>query len=463
MHEMTANVKRVAMVAMAGFAILSLHIAYWQVYRAPGLRADEHNTRARDRMQKMQPGDMVDRNGTPLLTSRRTSKGWERVYPEGRDVCHLTGYNDRSGLQPAMRDAFWGVGEYEKPWSEFLEGLSAGNTVRLTVDLDAQRLATQLMRGQTGAVVALDARDGAILATVSSPGYDPESVLENKWEFEIFREDPASPELNRVLQGRYPPGSVMKILSAAAAIDLGRVSPETDFECDGDYVVDGNEITCPRAHGTVTLARALEVSCNCAFTQLGEYIGGADYRDYVKRFHLLDSGALQLPSVTGGMGELEGEDAEAMLAATVFGQGATVITPLAIARMTLTIANGGLAVQPYIVAAVEDAGGSVVASGSGRELGRAISASTAATVAGMMVGVVEDGTAQDASLRSVQVAAKTGSAQNPAGEPHAWFTAFAPAKDPRVVVTVIVEHGGSGAEAALPIARRLMRQLLSAE
>ncbi len=460
MRELSANVKRVAMVAMAGFAMLCLYMAYWQVYRAPGLRADEHNTAARERFARIQPGQLLDRNGKPLLASRRTSEGYERTYPEGRDVCHLPGYNDRSGLQPRLRDALLGVGEFERPWGELLEGAGRGNDVRLTVDLDAQRLATRLMRGRRGAVVALDARDGAVLAMVSAPGYSPEAVLDNEWEYELFREDPVAPELNRALQGRYPPGSVMKILTVAAALDLNRVTSDSHLKCDGDWLVDGETITCPRAHGDISVARALEVSCNCIFAQLGEYIGGEDYRNYVKRFHLLDQADLPLPSVLGGMGELTGPNAEAMLAETAFGQGPTVVTPLALARMTLTIANGGMIVQPDIVAAVQTPDGRILRTGNGRELGRAISAATAANVAGMMAGVVEQGTGRAAALRSVRVAGKTGSAENPHGEPHAWFTAFAPADSPRVVVTVIVENGGSGAETALPIARRVMRLLL---
>ncbi len=460
MRELSANVKRVAMVAMVGFAMLCLYMAYWQVYRAPGLRADKHNTAARERLARIQPGQLLDRSGETLLGSRRTSKGYERTYPEGRDVCHLTGYNDRSGLQPRLRDALLGVGEFEQSWGELLEGASRGNDVRLTVDLDAQQLATRLMRGKRGAVVALDARDGAVLAMVSAPSYSPEAVLDDKWEYELFRSDPVAPELNRALQGRYPPGSVMKILTVAAALDLDRVAPDSHLKCDGDWLVDGETITCPRAHGDISVARALEVSCNCIFAQLGGYIGGEDYRSYVKRFHLLDQADLPLPSVLGGMGDLTGPNAAAMLAETAFGQGPTVVTPLALARMTLTIANGGMVVQPYIVAAVQTPDGRILQSGHGRELGRAISAATAANVAGMMAGVVEEGTGRDAALRGVRVAGKTGSAENPHGEAHSWFTAFAPADDPRVVVTVIVENGGSGAEAALPIARRVMRLLL---
>ena len=160
------------------------------------------------------------------------------------------------------------------------------------------------------------------------------------------------------------------------------------------------------------------------------------------------------------MGDVTGPKGDVLLAETAFGQGQTLVTPLAIARLTLTIARGGEVLQPWIVAEVVGPDGRRISTGKARNLGRAVSAETAREVAGMMVEVVEDGTAREASLRGIEVAAKTGSAENPHGEPHAWFTAFAPADDPQVVVTVVVENGGAGSEAALPVARRIMRLLL---
>ncbi len=462
MEQLARSIKRVAMVPTVGFLVLCLFVAYWQVIRAPALRADPHNSRARARLKAIEPGELSDRVGKVLLGARRGTKGFQRTYPEGRCVSHLTGYNSRSGLQRALRDALLGVGAYEKPWAELLEGPRRGNDVTLTVDLEAQELATRLMRRRRGAVIALDARDGGILALVSAPGYDPELILGSKWDYELFREDPKAPELNRGLQGLYPPGSVLKILTLAAALDLDRVTPNTELSCPGEYTVEGARITCPRSHGTVDVSHALQVSCNIAFAKMAERVGAADFRRYVKRFHLLDAFKLPLPSKMGKMGDLTGPDGRVILAETAFGQGPTLVTPMAIARLTLTIANGGRAVQPYLVACVSGADGRVLATGQGRDLGAAISPETARTVAGMMVRVVEGGTGRSARIRGVSVAGKTGSAENPQGAPHSWFTAFAPADDPRVVVTAIVENGGTGSESAAPIVRQVMQQLLSA-
>ncbi|MGD9497644.1 MAG: peptidoglycan D,D-transpeptidase FtsI family protein [Armatimonadota bacterium] len=460
MNELSRTIRRAALVPTVGFALLCVLLGYWQLVRAPGLRADEHNSRAQDRLRLIQPGRLYDADGDLLMGVERTARGYQRTYPAGRYVCHLTGYNDRSGLQWGLREAFLGIGRYEKPWAEFVEGPLQGNDVVLTIDLDAQQLATRLLRGKRGAVVALGAQTGAVLALVSAPAYDPDVILSSKWDYQLFREDPDSPELNRALQGLYPPGSTLKIMTAAIALDLGRVTPDTTFKCDGKYKVDGAEITCPRPHGTVTLQQALAVSCNTTFARLGTYIAGDEFASYVERFRLLEPAQMPLPSAQGRMGELGGSDGAVLLAETAFGQGKTLVTPLAIARLTLALAKGGTVLEPYMVDSVRGPDGRVRASARARVGGQAVSPAAAARVAGMMVRVVEEGTGRVAQLPGIEVAGKTGSAENPHGEPHSWFTGFAPADDPQVVVTAVVENAGAGAEAAAPIVREVMAYLL---
>ncbi len=460
MNELARAIKRVALVSTVGFAVLCVYLSWWQVVRAPALRADTHNSRARDRLRIIRPGELLDADGEVLLGVDRGREGWERTYPAGRYVAHLTGYNDRSGLQRGLHDALLGVGRFEKPWAEFVEGPLRGNDVTLTVDLDAQQLATRLLRGRRGAVVALGAQSGAVLALVSAPSYDPARILDSEWDYRLFQEDPELPELNRALQGLYPPGSVLKIMTAAIALDLDRVEPDTTFDCDGSYEIGGAEITCPRAHGAVTLARALAVSCNTTFARLGEYVGGDEFMDYVQRFELLEPAHVALPASSGKIGDLSGDDYEVLLAETAFGQGETLVTPFAIARMTLALANGGTVLEPYLVSRVTSPGGRVLVSGRRRVVGQAVSAATAAEVAGMMAGVVEEGTGRVAALRGIEVAGKTGSAENPHGEAHSWFTAFAPVDRPQFVVTCVVENAGAGSEAAAPIVREMLAYLL---
>ncbi len=459
-RQMNRNIQRVAMIPAAGFVLLCLFLGYWQIVRAPELRASQYNTRGRDRLAKIEPGDLFDREGEKLMGATRDGATWKRTYPEGDAVAHLTGYNDRSGLQWGMRDALLGIGPYESPWAEFTEGPLRGNDVTLTADLGAQKLATRLLRGERGAAVALDARTGAVLALVSAPGYEPEGLVESQWDYQMFQNDPRKPEINRALQGLYPPGSVLKIMSAAIALDLDRVNRETEFTCERVYRVDGAAITCPRAHGTVTLDQALQVSCNTTFAKLGEYIGADEFVEYAKRFGLLENSGLPLSSNAGRLGAFTEKSRKVLLAQSLFGQGEVQVTPYGIARMTLAIAGGGSAPKPYLVERIAGPSGRTLYRARPQQMEAAVTPATAAAVAGMMVNVVEKGTGRVAAVRGVEVAGKTGSAENPHGQAHSWFTAFAPAEAPRVVVTVVVENAGAGSEAAGPIVRELMSYLL---
>lgn len=459
-RETARNIRRVAMIPAIGFALLCVHLGYWQVIKGPELRASEHNTRARDRLEKIEPGELRDIDGNTLLGVVRGPEGWERTYPAGEFACHITGYNQRSGVQKTLREAMLGIGRYESPWSDFIEGPLEGNDVTLTIDLEAQKLATRLLQGKRGAAVALGVENGAVLAMVSAPSYDPERILDSEWDYQMFQQDPGKPEINRALQGVYPPGSVLKVLTAAAALDLDRVRRDTEFECDAKYEIDGAEITCPREHGTVTLDEALQVSCNTTFAKLGRYMTADEFVDYMSRMHLLQPAELPLPSSRGSVGDFTDENREVLLAESAFGQGETQVTPFGIARMTLALANDGSMLEPILINRITAPSGKVMYTARPREEGRAVNPQTADTVAGMMANVVEEGTGAVARLRGIEVAGKTGSAQNPHGQAHSWFTAFAPADNPRVVVTVVVENAGAGSEAAGPVARELLAHLL---
>jgi peptidoglycan glycosyltransferase len=255
---------------------------------------------------------------------------------------------------------------------------------------------------------------------------------------------------------------VFKIFTAATALDLGVATPKTEFTCAGEERVGKATVRCrlTSGHGTLDLDKALWDSCNIAFAKLGLKIGIEPFIDSVKKFHLLDPGDLALPASTGRMYDFRGFKGQVALAEASFGQGASMLTPLQIARLTAAVANKGRVLQPYLVAEARSPEGRVLERGQARDFGQAVSPEAAAQVEGMMVRVVERGTGRVAALAGVEVAGKTGSAELRRGPAHAWFTCFAPADHPRAVVTVIVEGGGSGSEAAAPIARRVLEQLL---
>jgi peptidoglycan glycosyltransferase len=467
MHEdielLRANVIRLCRGMLAAIALVTMWLAYWHVLEAPTLRADPLNPRTRERMKLTQPGRVLTRDGKLVLEGQREQGTWFLEYP-GREVyCHLTGYNAKTGLQPALHDALYAVGRYEDPWCRILRGRPTGCDVTLTVDGTAQEIATRAMANKVGAVVAMDPRDGAIRVLVSAPPYDPPMVLESPDDFALFQHHPDKPELNRALLGQYPPGSVLKVLTAAAAVDSGVAKPSDRFTCNGSTVVDGAEIRCRRekGHGRTTFEWAFADSCNVIFAEVGRGMGPTRFREYVAKFHLLDRPNLPLPAAGGRMASMIGPKADLDCAVAAFGQGATMVTPLAIAQMAATIAHGGQVPAPQLIQKITSARGRVLAQMRPEILGQAVSVDAARAVTRMMVTTVNKGTGGAAQIPGVKVAGKTGSAENPAGLPHAWFVGFAPADDPKVVVAVIVENGGAGGEVAAPIARQVMQALLN--
>jgi peptidoglycan glycosyltransferase len=462
MTEYSTAIRKLAVLILAGFVALCLGLTYWQVVMAPRLNADQYNERQQRRLARIEPGRITTADRLTILDRQRADGSWQPTYPQGHAFAHLTGYNRASGLQKGLRDALFAQGPYANPWEQLLRGQPVGNDVVLTINGAAQKVALQELEGKRGAVVALDPTTGATLVLASSPTYDPALVTSSPQEMDLFRFDPQSPEFNRALQGLYAPGSVFKIFTAAAAIDLGLVTPDTRFTCGGTERVDKARVVCRLSggHGSLDLDKALYDSCNVVFAKVGAQISPESFIQYGKKFHLLDQADLALPSVLGRMYDFRGFKGKVALAEAAFGQGATMMSPLQIARLTAAIANQGRVLQPYLIASVVSAERRVVYRGQARDMGQAVSAATASTVAGMMQDVVEKGTGRAVAMSHVAVAAKTGSAENPQGEPHAWFTCFAPVSRPRAVVTVIVEHGGAGGEAAGPIARRVLSCLL---
>ncbi len=460
--QLRSNVLTLCRGFLLGFAVLALWLVYWQVIQAPSLRADPHNPRAKERIKLTRPGRVLAEDGTPMLEGARSNGEWYLEYPGPHDYCHLTGYNDRTGLQVRLRDPLYALGRYEDPWARILRGRTQGCDVRLTINAKAQKLATRLMAGRSGAVVAIDPRDGAVRVMVSAPAYDPTRVLTSSADYAEFTKNADKPELNRALLGQYAPGSVLKVLTAAAAIEEKVADPDDEFDCDGTLDMPGATIHCRRTmgHGTIDMTEALVDSCNVVFARLGRKLGPERFLDYVEGFHLLTPPRLPLLARGGRIADMTGPNAKVEVAEAAFGQGATLVSPATMARLAATIAAGGEVPALRLIESIVAADGMEYPMEKPAPLGRAVSAATAATVGGMMVEVVERGTGSNARIPGISVAGKTGSAQNPAGLAHAWFIAYAPAENPVVAVAVIVEHGGAGGRVAAPIARKVIQAIL---
>ncbi|MEM1177897.1 MAG: penicillin-binding protein 2 [Acidobacteriota bacterium] len=354
-----------------------------------------------------------------------------------------------------------------------------GATLRLTIDLELQQEAARLLDGKVGAIVALDAESGGILAMVSAPAFDPNlfsrGLTAEHWRALI--EDPRRPLQNRALQNTYPPGSVYKIVMAAAALEEGVVDTSKKVFCRGFSKIYDHRYRCWQrgGHGWVDLKGALKYSCNVYFHQLGQAMDIDTISRYSKLFGLGRRTGIDLDGEKSGLvpdrdwsRRRRGQPwypGETISVAT--GQGPLLVTPLQIARLTAAVANGGRLVVPHLI---ED---HRVAAGDTQTLG--LSDRVTAALHGALVAVVEDsdGTGRAASVSGFPIAGKTGTAQVvrqatwtknedlEAGQrDHAWFASYGPAENPKVVVVVFVEHGGGGSTVAAPLAKRMYEKYL---
>jgi|HubBroStandDraft_4_1064222.scaffolds.fasta_scaffold00043_36 peptidoglycan glycosyltransferase len=447
------------------FIALAIRQTYVQIVAAPQISARAANPR--HALLDAGRGRILASDGTVLA---EILEG-KRAYPLGPELAAPVGYVSTrygtSGIERSFDRAltspdFSGdaVAQLEQLAAEVRgERVAArGADVITTIQPAIQgKLFELLSKYRRGAGVVLDPRSGAILAIASVPSYDPNDF---DAQFPSLSVDPGAPLLDRALDGLYPPGSTFKIFTAAAALDSGTVTMDSHFEDPGylvigDFTLHDNE---SEATGYGDLTTAFTLSSNVDFAQIALKMGVDAFYEYLGRWGIGEPLDFQLPAERDRIPQkatiVAGE-----LAQMGFGQGALLMTPLQMALIGATIANGGDEPRPYIVRAVTNGGFSQSSYGAAT-LASPVSPDTAAKVTKMMVAVVQRGTGTPAALPHVTVAGKTGTATNPLGRSHAWFVAFAPAEQPRVALAIVVENVGYGATYAAPIAREVLRTAL---
>lgn len=494
---MTTPLRRVAVAMFVLFGLMFVNLNYLQVVRASALANNPANARGLIREYSNERGRIVvgsGRQATAVAESVETDDRLEflRRYAAGELYAHVTGYYS----------FVYGRAELEQSYNEFLVGTSpevfvrnladllagrnrVGDTVRTTIVPQVQQAARDALGGQTGAVVALDPQTGAVLALYSSPSYDPNvlsshdgGAIREAWaEFETAAVDP---RLNRAIRETYPPGSVFKIVTTAAALEAG-IRSDSTFEDPVAQELPLTDATIRNfGRGTcnggqdITLALALQVSCNTTFAKIGLEIGSEALIEQAEAFGLNRDWEFDLDRVATS--RIPKELDEPATAQSAIGQRDVRVTPMQVAMITAAIANDGLMMTPQLVRQVEDNAGRVIRSSAPDPLrfgpldsARPIGRDTAEALQQMMVDVVADGTGQAAQIGGVTVGGKTGTAENGPGEPPTvWFTGFAPLDNPRVAVAVVVDRGGGGGEdatggsVAAPIARAVMQAALEA-
>ncbi|HKU80948.1 MAG TPA: penicillin-binding protein 2, partial [Candidatus Tumulicola sp.] len=442
-------IRRLGVAFVALFVVLAIRQAYVQVVDAQSIAARPENPR--HALLQTHRGRILAGDGTILAQSLNG----RRSYPMGAALAQTVGYVSArygtSGIEDAFDRALTPPDSSGDPGAQVAaiaaalrgqtQATPGADVVTTIVPAVQQRLYDLLSKYPRAAGVALDPRTGAVLAIASVPSYDPNAFDQ---EFPALSNDPHSPLLNRALDGLYPPGSTFKIFTAASALDNGTVTMDSHFE-DPGYLIIGNftlHDNESEATGYTDLTTAFALSSNVDFAQIALEMGTDAFYRYLDRWGIGASLDFQLPARTAGVPP-ENSIVPGELAQMGFGQGALLMTPLQMALIGATIANGGVEPRPYLVRQIVRNGepASVFSAGT---LSNPVSSEAAANVTKMMIAVVERGTGTPARLAHVTVAGKTGTATNPLGRSHAWFVAFAPAQHPRVAVAVVVENVGYG-------------------
>ncbi|GFI61629.1 penicillin-binding protein A [Clostridiales bacterium] len=386
-----------------------------------------------------------------------------RQYPYGRQAAHIIGYTGTgsAGIEAAENFSLLGMNNEVAQRASSIFGqndkILSGDNIRLTIDMDIQKLAFNLLGDNIGAAVVIDPTTGSIIAMASSPGFDPNSV--NR-DWDKLSTDENSPMLNRATQGLYPPGSTFKIVTALAAMRSFDDVDSFSFDCGGEIQLGNKIIHCfnSKVHGILSIDSGMACSCNCLFAQIGDIVGAGRLRETADSLHINSHIDFNLP-LSDSIMSLNSSSNSSELAETSIGQGRTLVTPMYMGMLISAIANGGTMMQPYMVESVTDGEGNVKATTVPKILDRVMTADEADRIAKMLTEVVNSGTGSAASLRGYQAAGKTGTAENSKEYDHSWFVGYASTDKPQVAVAIILENV-SGSQRAAPIGGKLMQAVL---
>ena len=470
------------------FAVLIAFTSYWAVFDAEALKDKEANKRPLLEQQQIRRGRILAADGTVIARSVPKGRGdslrYVRRYPEGSIFGHPIGYSfvrqGNSEFEKYHDDELVGnESEFTSILDELRGRQQEGNDIVTNIDPEAQRIALEGLQSVPGfgAVVAIEPSTGRVRVLASNPPFDPNRV---PYELtKLNRNEAEAPLVDRGTQSRYPPGSTFKVVTAAAALDSGTITPDTPIDAPGSLDVQGQplENDFGTSYSGLTLDDALTNSVNTWFAQVGERVGEDTLFEYMDKFGFNTRPAIDIPSeelTTSGIVELESGDVLSPsdpidIARVAIGQERLLATPLQIAEVAAAVANKGKLMKPQIWSRVIDPDGRVIDRLDPSEFSQPISEETAAELTTAMEGVVSGGTGTNAAIPGVPVAGKTGTAETPgnascgggSAENQAWFMGFAPADEPRIAIAASVECTEQfGNDVAAPIFRAVAESIL---
>jgi len=483
---MNREIKRVSTIVVAMFLALLVSTSILQVFQSDALSTDARNTRALNDSYQAQRGAILVA-GQPIAQSVPSNDvyKWQRVYSNGPLYSAVTGFfpinGEPTGLEGALNAKLSGSSN-----SQFFDRINAiltgkspqGATVETTIDPVAQQAAWNALGDYQGAVVLLQPKTGKILAMVSKPTYDPNTLASHdgatvESNYQQLLDAKGDPLINRTIGGNLnPPGSTFKPVMSATAFGTGDYTKDSQLPNPASLplpgsptVVKNDSLTTCGPGETVSIATAQILSCNIPFAELGMQLKPQVIKDQADKFGFNQELSIPIP-VEKSVYPLYPVAAERALGS--FGQKDDKATPLQMAMVSAAVANGGTLMTPNLVESIRSADMQTTEAFQAKEFSRPMSQQNADTIKQMMVDGVDHGVASNARISGVQVGGKTGTAQNGENDPYSlWFTGFAPANDPEFAVAVVVENGGgqgqsgTGNSIAAPIARKVLEAVLN--
>ncbi|HEU4392758.1 MAG TPA: penicillin-binding transpeptidase domain-containing protein [Solirubrobacterales bacterium] len=470
------------------FGVLVGFTSWWSVFDAEALKDKEANKRPLLEQQQIRRGRVLAADGTVIARSVPKGRGdnlrYVRRYPEGALYGHPIGYSfvryGDTEFEQFHNDTLVGESsEFSSILDELTGAEQEGNDIVTNLDPAAQRTAlSALEEAGFGGVVAIEPSTGAVKVMASNKPYDPNRV---PFEFSNLVDNKIeTPLLNRATQGLSPPGSTFKVVTAAAGLESGAITPETTIDAPGTLEVEGQPLQNDfnESFGPIALDTALTNSVNTWFGQLGQQLGNEKLFETMEKFGFNSTPPIDLPDDEVYESGVYGEDGPLTvrdpvdLARVAIGQERLLVTPLQMAMVAAAVANGGKLMKPQIWNRVVDPDGRVTDRLDPSEYSQPIGAETAAELTTAMEGVVTEGTGTNARIPGVSVAGKTGTAETPGNEAcgggldenQAWFIGFAPADDPQIAIAASVECTEQfGNDVAAPIFRQVAESILNGE
>ena len=460
------------------FAVLIGNITYIQVIKASEYQDMPSNNHTINKARFIKRGSIITADGLTLAESVQQADGtYARSYPNGNLAAHVVGYYSQQygtmGIENTQNDTLTGSKDYSS-WQNALNSLAGisepGNSVQLTIDSRIQRAAEQALAGRVGAIVALDPRSGAVLAWASAPTFDNTNI-QAAIEAANASGGADTSMYDRATLALYTPGSTFKVLTLASALENGLATLDTTYDSPGRMEIGGADVVSigERGHGKISLAKAFALSSNTVFGQVADGLGAEKLVATARAFGYGQQLGLDFTTAASVMPNPE-EMTEWELAwagaGQPVGQGHTPgpqATVMQNALMAATIANNGIAMNPYVVSQILAPDGTVLKTTRGHSLGQAVGSGTAEQVKQAMLDVVQNGTGSAAAIAGVKVAGKTGTAETNNANANSTFVGFAPYDTPTVAIAVVIEQNAKGEESAAAVGGQVLRAALATQ